>query len=142
MNCWKVEVWSLGNAMQAFRSALARAEGSDWPHEAPLTTFALEQDFLIGELMLRGHKAIAKASRAPILVVRTGVPLDGYPKPGIEIDYLLMLYAVSIEERDRLRRDAEQVLGIAGLPIRRGCWRFDDLLGPWETWYHPDKDYE
>jgi len=105
-----------------------------------LTTFALEQDFLIGALLQMGREVVAKASRAPILVVRTGVPVEAYPKPEIETDYLLLLYARSIDERDALRRDAEQVLGAAGLPIRRGCWRYDGVLGPWETWYPPDRD--
>lgn len=108
LNCWKVEIWSLESAT--------------------------EQDGLIEALTQMGHKIVAKASRAPILVVRTGDPMDAYPSPEIETANLLMLYAGSEEERDALRRDTEQALGSVRLPIRRGCWRYDSLLGPWEIW--------
>lgn len=134
LNCWKVEVWSLGAAMRRFRAD--RGER--------LPRFVEEQGFLVDEMLLRGVQVIAKASRAPILVVRTGTPLSAYPQE--TTDYLLMLYARTIAERDLLRARAEEVLGLApeaapALPVRRGCWRYDDLLGPWESWYPPDADF-
>lgn len=191
LNCWKVEVWSLGTTMRQFRGV----------GEVPFSTYAVEQDYLVGALMQRGYRVIAKASRAPILVVRSGVPLEAYPSE--ETDCLLILYARNIAERDELRSAAEAVLGSVGsagsgglgglggaggllggreeaaaahivsrvalgvasgvaldpgaaedtapcsstslpehvLPIRRGCWRYDDVLGPWETWYPPDRDF-
>jgi hypothetical protein len=134
LNCWKVEVWSLGPAMRSFRAQ----GGGDLPR------FAEEQCFLVDALLTRGIPVIAKASRAPILVVRTGIPREAYPSE--VTDYLLMLYASNIAERDRLRREAEDVLSQVdvplgpSLPVRRGCWRYDDLLGPWETWYPFEKD--
>lgn len=131
LNCWKVEVWG---------------------------RVGVEQDHLVGALMRRDLRVVAKASRAPILVVRTGVPRGAYPQA--EIEHLLMLYAGSIGERELLREEAESALQVGveerrapgegplgesskarvSLPVRRGCWRYDDLLGPWETWYPPDRD--
>ncbi len=135
LNCWKIEVWSLGPAMRQFRSSMGQG----------LSTFVEEQAHLIDALLTRGIPVVAKASRAPILVVRTGIPGAAYPPEST--DYLLMLYAQTIAERDSLRGEAEAVLGLTpdkapGLPVRRGCWRYDDVLGPWESWYPPDKDYE
>jgi len=185
LNCWKVEIWSLGPAMRAFRRR----------HEGYLR-FSEEQDFLIDGLAAKGIRAVAKASRAPILVVRTGIPRDAYPDD--ITDYLLMLYAKTIGDRDRLVESALDVLdvsnmdGAAGscapltgsepalllppvgeerdrhrvvddghascaveitsfdpseavggftLPIRRGCWRFDNILGPWQAWADPKTDF-
>lgn len=126
LNCWKIEAWS--------------------PDMERL-------DSLIDGLAARGVDVVAKASRAPILVVKTGIPLEAYPPE--EVDYLLILYARDIAERDALRREAEAVLSgqeerdaegpvrTRGpiLPIRRGCWKYDQTLGPWQTWYPPDRDH-
>lgn len=141
LNCWKVEMWSADPG--AF-------------------------DRVIDGLLVRGIPVIAKASRAPILVVRSGIPLTAYPPE--QVDYLLILYARDIAERDLLRLEAEAVLlesaapefnppesariGSAktesmpaartterSLPIRRGCWKYDDILGPWQAWYPADRDY-
>ena len=116
----------------------------------------------------RGFRVIAKASRAPILVVRTGTPLESYPSR--QLSFLLMLYAESIQERELLRHESEAILEASRLeavgpevssrralplglpitlgvpisirlPVRRGCWRYDDVLGPWQSWYPLDKDY-
>lgn len=131
IDCWKVEIW----------------------RRTPVD-FAL----VIDSLLISGLQVIAKASRAPILVVRSGIPASAYPPD--TTDYLLMLYATRIAERDLLLRGAQEALGIARdrepecppppdvpsepplFPIRRGCWRYDDVLGPWQTWYAADRDYE
>ena len=111
-------------------------------------------------------RAKVAAERAPVrecidLVVRTGLPLDAYPEGPTA--YLLMLYAKDISEREALRDGAESYLfslscDLTGrreptsslasgfsrskrLPVRRGCWRFDDILGPWQSWYPEDRDY-
>lgn len=140
LNCWKVEVWS--------------------PDPGPL-------DALVDGLLARGIPVVAKASRAPILIVRSGVPREAYPAE--QVDYLLILYGRDIAERDALRREAEAVLRdsdslghgaellspqaeMSGpdagrpsfrpvLPVRRGCWRYDDALGPWQSWYPIDEDF-
>lgn len=122
VNCWKIEVWEHGKAY-------------------PRVDF----DRLMDELHLRaGFPIIAKASRGLIQVVRTGVPLEGYS--GLPVDGLLLLYGRSIGEREVLRELVREVLGLsqgeAGLiPVRRGCWRFDSLLGPWQSWYPVDSDW-
>ncbi len=116
VNCWKIEIWG---------------------YEPD------EQDRLVGMLMQRGvgmrsgGQIIAKASRAPILVVRTGMPPETYPS--MNLSYLLMLYAESIEERELLRHESEVSIR---LPVRRGCWRYDDVLGPWQSWYPVDEDWK
>ena len=117
LNCWKVEIWS---SCQSVRDAV------------------------IDGLIVKGIPVIAKASRAPIFVVRSGVPVGAYTSE--TVNYLLILYARDIAERDLLRREAEAVLSesIAPehfLPVRRGCWKYDDALGPWQAWCPPDKDY-
>lgn len=122
VNCWKVEVWKHGKAF----------DGADF-------------DLLMDRLHLTaGFSVIAKASRAPIQVVRTGVPAAGYPDT--ETDDLLVLYARSIDERETLRKLLQVALGISPgaaklIPVRRGCWRFDRLLGPWQSWHPVDSDW-
>jgi hypothetical protein len=130
LNCWKVEIW--------------RPTPADF---SPL----------VDSLLIRGTHVIAKASRAPILIVRSGIPLRAYPPD--TVDYMLMLYASRIAERDLLLQSASEALaadeaGEGGrssppgapqeglpLPFRRGCWRYDEVLGPWQAWYPPDQDY-
>ena len=141
IDCWKVEIWA------------EPLEGNPGPHD--------EFTGLVDFVTESGYRVVAKASRAPILVVRTGMPRDAYPESPTA--YLLMLYAKDISERDALRDAAESCLSslssdftgrgepmsclAAGflrtkrLPVRRGCWRFDDVLGPWQSWYPEDRDY-
>lgn len=135
LNCWKVEIWSRCRALD---DALAAVE------DVRLPGCPSAFDAIVDSLVGRGIRVIAKASRAPILVVRSGVPAEAYPDG--TLDYLLMLYAHTIPERDILVRETLGVLGVKpgdrySLPVRRGCWRFDDALGPWQTWYPADLDY-
>jgi hypothetical protein len=122
VNCWKVEIWKHGKAF-----------GS------------VDFDRLMDRVNLASDvPVIAKASRAPIQVVRTGVPETGYPD--LDVDDLLVLYARSIAERESLRRLVQVSLGLspeeaALIPVRRGCWRFDAVLGPWQSWYPVDSDW-
>jgi hypothetical protein len=122
VNCWKVEIWKHGKAF------------GNVDFDGLMERVHLAADFPV----------VAKASRAPIQVVRTGVPGTGYPDPAM--DDLLVLYARSIAEREDLRRLVQASLGLsceaAGLiPVRRGCWRFDEVLGPWQSWYPVDSDW-
>ena len=136
IDCWKVEIWK-----EPRRDSRGPEDGFTR---------------LVDSLMASGLHVVAKASRAPILVVRTGVPPDAYPS--VPVAYLLMLYANSISDRDVLRRAAEGILisyegewpkrglrpearRFPSLPVRRGCWRYDDVLGPWQSWYPQDRDY-
>lgn len=133
LDCWKIEVWSRSPAVAGCRGV------EDLPGFPPAF------DFLVDSLLVRGIPVIAKASRAPILVVRSGIPGSAYPQE--VVDHLLVIYAASISERDFLRREAEEALGSRYrshrvLPVRRGCWKYDEILGPWQAWYPVDRDYE
>lgn len=86
---------------------------------------------------------MAKVSRDETPVVRSGVPFDGYPTE--DNDYLLMIYARNIRERDDLTGLVALVAGLdcaraSLLPVRRGCWLYDSFLGPWQAWFPLDKD--
>ena len=57
----------------------------------------------------------------------------------------LMAYASTIREREGLRQAicrqlAMNPLKAEDIPVRRGCWLYDDILGPWQGWYEIDKD--
>lgn len=122
VNCWKLEIWKHGKAFSQ-----------------------VDFDRLMDGLhMAADSPVIAKASRAPIQVVRTGVPHTGYPDTAT--DDLLILYARSIAERETLRRLVQVSLGLSHeaavlIPVRRGCWRFDRVLGPWQSWYPVGSDW-
>jgi hypothetical protein len=121
-NCWKLEIWKHGKA---------------FGH--------VDFDRLMDGVNLASDvPVIAKASRAPIQVVRTGMPETGYPDSAV--DDLLVLYAQSIRERESLRGLVQVSLGLSAeaanlIPVRRGCWRFDAVLGPWQSWYPVDSDW-
>lgn len=135
VDCWKVEMWKRGTAFLGYG--------------------ALDFDGLMDgiELLVEAgdrialqvtSPVVAKAARAPIQVVRTGIPLIGYPS--LAVDDLLVLYAQSIAERESLRDLVRDVLGLSDeaaalVPIRRGCWRFDPILGPWQGWHPVDSDW-
>jgi hypothetical protein len=123
VNCWKVEVWGSSDVI---------------PHQ---------MDWLdlgeVAETVARQTDAVIKVSKLPIHVVRTGVPRDGYP--GTDFDYLLMAYAENISEREELRHSLCLALGMEPakaeqIPVRRGCWLYDEMLGPWTEWYPMDRD--
>lgn len=129
VDCWKVEIW--------------RPTGADFGPAVDC-------------LHLGGIAVVAKESRAPIQVVRSGIPLSAYPRETTQ--HLLILYAGRIAERDLLLRAAQGALirlsreegagsfradpCVPELPIRRGCWRYDDVLGPWQTWYPVERDWD
>lgn len=128
INCWKIELWSKSIVLtgkfdkEVFRNPLERI---------------MEDQRLLGCML------IAKASINPVIVVRSGIPFDSYPDG--ETDYLLMFYTTTISERDKLRDLLCQVIGIGQdmaerIPVRRGCWMYDDILGLWTTWFEPEKD--
>lgn len=131
INCWKIEIWSQ----------------SPWLMQFGLSS--TDPGFLFGlacKLALAldtGGSFVAKLSKYPIQVVRSGEPLNQYPKAAT--DRLLMVYASSISERDELLQAICRALGISHLlgpniPVRRGCWLYDGFLGPWQEWYQIDKD--
>jgi hypothetical protein len=127
VDCWKLEIWR---------------------HSAAFTgREELNFDGLMDQVSViaAGAPPVAKASRAPIQVVRTGVPQAGYPD--LVTDDLLVFYARSISEREMLRELVKEALMLTEcqarlIPVRRGCWRFDPILGPWLRWYQPDSDWQ
>lgn len=123
INCWKVEVWG---------SSKWLPRQMDW--------FDLGE---VAETIVWQADALIKVSKSPIHVVRTGIPRDGYP--GTDSDYLLMAYAGKISEREELRNSLCVALDMPPdkarqIPVRRGCWLYDEVLGPWAKWYPMDKD--
>ncbi len=172
INCWKIEVWSQSpwfldantspgitcdpydayHYEPLFRPHISR------PHTGLLTarnpvcpggrlTNGLDRMYLLAfKLAARtGAGFVAKISKHPLQVVSTGEPLSQYPDAGV--DFLLMIYASLIKERDEIRQAICTVLGIdvlaAGtIPVRRGCWLYDHILGPWQDWHETDKDFE
>ncbi len=123
VNCWKVEVWGSSEILHRVM---------DW--------FELGE---VAETVARQTGAVIKVSKEPIPVIRSGVPEEGYPKA--DLDYLLMGYAESIPERDALRQSLSVALSVNPakadrIPVRRGCWFYDEMLGPWTKWYPVDKD--
>lgn len=134
VDCWKVEIWE--------HSSFAKTCDDKTPFGLPLLESFIEAMYLIGE------SPVAKITLGPIQVVRTGLPADSYP-PAV-IDRLLILYASSIEERNHLvslsHKVSSEFLGgdraaSVSIPTRRGCWRYDPLLGPWQGWFAVDKDW-
>ncbi len=114
--CWKVEVWG--------RGVLAKFLG-------PITLEGMAENLALE------HSAISKVSKSEIRVERTGIPESGYPS--CDIDRLLMLYAETPSQRDAMRRALCDILGLDArfsetIPVRRGCWLYDDILGPWTAW--------
>lgn len=122
MGCWHLELWEHGPLMQ---SVLGR-----YP------TFDEACRNLVEQLQNIGVFSCAKVSRGQIRIMKTGEPPDGYPSRGT--DRLLILYATSVEARDTLRKTVAQwANALAGerlIPVRRGCWGLEDLLGDWRTW--------
>ena len=153
INCWKVEIWSES-------PWLLEAEASTQPFGDG--AFAFICGFLSGldaeenmERLKRVHglafrlylqlgaRLVAKVSKYPIQLVRTGEPLIQYPNS--KKDFLFMIYASSIRERDELRRAVCRILHvdpsvIGTIPVRRGCWVYENILGPWQKWYQMDED--
>jgi len=170
INCWKIEVWNQSpwfqKAIVAF--GVDKPSGSDcytrvdyYGESASSSlsglddlggfgrSFESEPDYLFGLALKLAFQItgnfVAKISKHPIQVIPSGEPLNQYPN--IRVDRLLMVYASSIRERDHLRRAICTALAInpllAGIiPVRRGCWLYDDILGPWQKWYPTDKDFE
>lgn len=133
--CWKVEIWSGSpwflEAMGQPAHEMHQADG--------LQSCGLERlCSLAFKLALQGGAdLIAKISKHPIQVVRTGEPSSQYPEA--KTDHLLMIYASSVEERESIRLKICSVLGFASeasgnIPVRRGCWLYDPILGPWQAW--------
>ncbi|MGI6621018.1 MAG: hypothetical protein ACOX35_06200 [Bacillota bacterium] len=164
IDCWKVEIWGqspwLLDAMGSHDSPrgsahhgrcknhrhLPQRAGSAcieellgeslYPEGMPVGLGVLHR--LALQLALRqGYAFVAKLSKHPLHVVRTGEPLTQYPEQ--ETDNLLMIYASSVPERDEIRQAVCHILGLelrraADIPVRRGCWVYDPILGPWQTW--------
>ncbi|MGI6642966.1 MAG: hypothetical protein ACOX3V_03015 [Bacillota bacterium] len=116
LTCWKVEVWAHGSLSDC------------------LGALSLES---LAETLVRDCSAVAKISKSEIRVERTGIPVSGYPTR--ETDRLLMVYAETPCQRDALRASVCHAVGAdvlltAVIPVRRGCWLYDDILGPWTKW--------
>ncbi len=98
--CWKVEIWSGSpwflEAMGQPAHEMHQADG--------LQSCGLERlCSLAFKLALQGGADfIAKISKHPIQVVRTGEP------------------------------SSQEASG--NIPVRRGCWLYDPILGPWQAW--------
>ncbi len=123
VNCWKVELWGCSPLLSE-----------------PMDGYALCD---LAEALAVGEGCLVKVSKGPIPVVRSGVPVGGYPETGS--DHLLMAYAESIGERDAVRAALCSILGsdpesASQIPVRRGCWIYDDILGPWGDWYAVGQD--
>ncbi|HHW17406.1 MAG TPA: hypothetical protein GXX30_00655 [Firmicutes bacterium] len=136
INCWKIEVWSKGKTIGESLIGL-RDELQEELRFGMLDNLAQAITVTVGS-------AMSKISKCPIQVVRTGLPRVGYPE--VPTDFVLIIYATTIGERDRLRRLVCDILCLptgraAEIPVRRGCWMYDDVLGPWTTWYPEDRDF-
>lgn len=163
INCWKIEVWRQSPWFQKAIDSLgvAKSSSADFHGESissdffelydfggSLHFFSKGPDYLFGlacKLAIQSDgNFVAKLSKYPIQVVPSGEPPNQYPD--ILADRLLMVYASSIRERNELRLAICGVLAINPLlaeiiPVRRGCWLYDDILGPWQKWYATDKDF-
>ncbi len=122
IDCWKIEIWQKGRAL----------------FHLPVSLESIAE-----KACLLRPGLMAKVSRDETPVVRSGVPFDGYPTE--DNDYLLMIYARNIRERDDLTGLVALVAGLdcaraSLLPVRRGCWLYDSFLGPWQAWFPLDKD--
>lgn len=179
VNCWKVEIWKRGaafvglgaldfdrvmdriDAVVSSRSEL-RPESSRADAREPAWPVVKPSPVAKAPPVAKASLPVAKASRAPIQVVSTGVPREGYGVMADEVgagrecsqgvtsfapvDDLLVLYAKSISERELLRDLVRDALGLSAgaaelIPVRRGCWRFDRILGPWQEWYPVHSDW-
>lgn len=128
IDCWKVEIWSQSSWFQGAETGV-HSGGADGLTHLYLLAFELAARY--------GVSFVAKISKYPIQVVRTGEPPGQYPD--VKTDCLLMIYATSVQEREHIRQDICRVLGLdpaaaINIPVRRGCWLYDPILGPWQTW--------
>ena len=77
----------------------------------------------------------------------TSIPEEGHPSPDIKKDGVILVYTQSIAERDERKGRILAFLRQNGLykkpeiSYRRGCLNFDEIIGPWQTWWSLDKDY-
>ncbi len=154
INCWKIEVWSkspwFSKAADSFTGkmppqVLSLSYGSDVASCRLFQGLQVVFSLMYGLWEIFGGDFVAKVSKQAIKVIRSGKPEEQYPDS--DVDFLLMIYASSIKERDALRKAVCDVLGkkdeeMHNIPVRRGCWFYDDVLGPWENWHQTSKDYE
>lgn len=162
INCWKIEVWSSSPLLATLAETCSPPvtlldsihspdpkprERQNQTHADSKNLQALEylmlRTFSLAEEISWADRLVAKISKVPIQVVRTGVPEDSYP--ACETDYLLMFYAEKISQRDFLQHVLQRIINTPGnpctlFPVRRGCWIYDDMLRPWKTWYPADQD--
>ncbi len=167
LNCWKIEVWSQSpwflesvsrldptwafenvlDYMPSYRCEPSHGDSnnhSDFSSSLiPLDTSDSLFGLACNLAMHSGELFVAKLARYPIQVVRSGEPGNQYPN--VVTDRLLMAYASTIREREGLRQAicrqlAMNPLKAEDIPVRRGCWLYDDILGPWQGWYEIDKD--
>jgi len=122
LSCWHLELWEHGKLM--------RSRPGLYP------TFQEACTALIEILQNLGLFSTAKLSRGNIKVIRTGEPADGYPSLGT--DRLLILYALSERTRDAIKNEMTRWAKAPGgeclIPVRRGCWGLEDMLGDWRKW--------
>lgn len=77
----------------------------------------------------------------------TSIPKEGHPDPGVNKDGAILIYTQSIAEREEKGKRILAGLKERGLykkseiSYRRGCLNFDEIIGPWKTWWSLDKDY-
>lgn len=162
INCWKLEIWGQGE----FLNRALRNQPTHWLHDPvnawPKSTNCMSDkvsgegnsdrtglvrkklQFLVERLVFFSGSSVAKVSKYPIHVIRSGVPIDAYPC--VKLDFLLMVYARSLKQRDELRALLCDLLPVdrrfaTRIPVRRGCWIYDDILGPWQEWYPLDQDF-
>ena len=145
VDCWKVEVWEQGGFAKTCslkRKSFLNLPLGDYSvnNNVPVPETLMEVMYLLEDGLL------AKITMGPIQVVRTGLPAE---YPSVAIDRLLLLYANSIGERDRLLGSLKKAAALLcgeevnfSLPVRRGCWRYDPILGPWQEWFPQDRDWE
>jgi hypothetical protein len=166
VNCWKLEVWENGTfahrCLNAKVSQMTNIEkSSTYPFGLPLLESIIEAMYLLG------GSPLAKISVGPIQVIRTGIPSDVYPTT--VTDRVLILYTSNIEEREKMRKllvKGAQWLGKGWvgvvpdssesddhlekcdfgldflIPTRRGCWRYDSILGNWQDWFDVECDWK
>jgi len=77
----------------------------------------------------------------------TSIPETGHPDQNVTKDGVILIYTQSIVERDKrlnqfLHDFKRQALyRKPSISYRRGCVNFDEIIGPWKTWWPLDQDY-
>lgn len=128
INCWKLEIFfSNCTDLQAVKGYLLEEAKSD----QTLSGKWLKEPMEMGE---------------DIKAKITSIPEEGHPDPKAKRDGVILIYTQSIAEREKKRKRILRGLQERGLykkpeiSYRRGCLNFDEIIGPWKTWWPLNQD--